>query len=121
MIRRSLLRSVPVAFGAAVLAACGAEPIMACTDELRFEIAPADTTVAVGASFTPRTRFSTCGGRQTITTLTATLSSRSPTVVQVDATGKVLTAVGVGTAVLDVARSEGAPLGTIQVTVVAAP
>ena len=60
---RILLRSSALALPL-VLAACSETSPTACTSELRVSLAPVDTAIVVGQSFTASVALSSCGGRQ---------------------------------------------------------
>ena len=110
------LRLSAVLIGAAILAACAASATGVCTDDLRIQLGPQDTTVRVGASYQARIALSTCGGRKQVLD-SFVWTAANPAVVRVDApTGRV-TALAVGETRVDVAGERYGRLGGIRVTV----
>src|SRR5690606_7365779 len=100
---------------AGTLAACS--PFTeACTSELRVELMPRDTTVAVGEVFPLGAKLGTCGGKKEIHDA-LTFHSSNPAVVAVDgATGRA-SPMGSGTAEIAVSGQQYGRLGSIRVTV----
>ena len=91
-----------------------------CTLELRAELSPRDTTLVVGASFTPSVALSSCGGRKRLTD-SVTWAAADGAVVSVDpATGRT-TARGVGETRVEATGARYGRVGGIAVTVRAAP
>jgi hypothetical protein len=99
------------------LTACGILPSEVCTMELRSEVTPSDTTVAVGASFTPRIALSSCGGKKRLLD-TFTWSSADPAIVAIQPTTGRITALAAGeTSVTVDGVRYGRDLGRVQVVV----
>ncbi len=114
-----LMRTFPlsaVLAGVAVLAACAALPTEACTDELRIQLGPRDTTVPVGASYQARIGLSSCGGREHLSDSFA-WTAADPAVVRVDASTGRVTALASGETHVDVSGQRYGRLGSIRVTV----
>lgn len=68
---------------AVLVTACSGLPTV-CTDELGFGVRPSERTLAVGESFTPEARATTCSGRETVD-IDWEWSASDTTVVRVDA------------------------------------
>ena len=103
---------------AAALAGCADDGVsIACTDELGVRVTPRDTTVSVGAAFTPGVRFSTCGGRK-VWEPVVSFSSNAPEVVRMDAVNRRLEAIAPGTARVLVRDTFNSPVGWLDVTVI---
>lgn len=88
----------------------------ACTQELRVELAPRDTSVKTGATFPVAARLSSCGGKQQLHD-TFTFLSTNPAVVSVDGATQRATAVGSGTAEISVTGRQYGQVGSIRVIV----
>lgn len=108
---------VAVPFVALALAACSVTPFgQDCTDELRIQLAPRDTSVGVGASFQAGVSLSTCGGSKRLSD-TFTWSSLDPAVVQVIASTGRVTAVAPGETTVSVVGARYGPVGDIRIIV----
>ncbi len=83
-----------IAVGLFLLAACGSGSMAPCSDALQVRFAPAETTLALGASFVASVSLSTCGGSRSVSDV-ITWGSENPNVAVVDAGGRV-TGVSVG-------------------------
>jgi hypothetical protein len=89
----------------------------ACTLELRVHLAPSDTTVAVGDTFEPVVRLSTCGGSKQLRDAFS-LETEDPAVATVDpATGRI-TAIAAGETRVTVNGERYGRVGAIRVAVV---
>jgi hypothetical protein len=115
------MRLRSLAFLCAV-AACRDEPSIPpnCTQELRILLAPRETTLAVGQSFTAILELSTCGGFVKLSDSFA-WSARNPAVADVDPRLRRITAKAQGVTSIDVSGRRYGSLGSIQVSVVATP
>ena len=108
---------VTVALVTLTLGACSVPPFgRDCTDELRIQLAPRDTSVVVGASFQARVSLSTCGGSKRLSD-TFTWSSLDPTVVQVIASTGRVTAVAIGETTVNVVGARYGPVGGVRIMV----
>lgn len=87
-----------------------------CTDELRVQLSPRDTTVSVGSTFTATVSLSTCGGRERLAD-TFTYASTNPAATTVNATTGRVDAVGVGQADIVITGQRYGTVGRARVTV----
>jgi hypothetical protein len=78
-------------FAAALSGACASEaPLQVCTDELRVQFTPVDTTILVGEGFTASVQLATCGGAVSLADA-FTWHSQDPSIATVDSlTGHVI-------------------------------
>ena len=80
-----------------------------CSDELRVQVAPGDTTLAVGGHFTAHVSLTTCGGRVPVAA-SFTWSVQDSTVARVNSLSGVVTAIAPGSSRV-VATATGSSLG----------
>jgi len=109
------MRAVVLTVLSIALAALGCRDPFACTRELRFDVTPRATSIAVGQSFVGSMSLSSCGGREKLTD-TFIWRSDSPQVASVDATGRVR-GLATGAATVTVESVGYGATGSIQVTV----
>jgi uncharacterized protein YjdB len=72
-----------------LVAAAGCKDQSACTLELGFGVAPFDTTITMGSTYTLRARYTSCGGRETWPATDAVWGSQDPSIAAVDSFGRV--------------------------------
>ncbi|CAN5806445.1 hypothetical protein BH23GEM8_BH23GEM8_22760 [soil metagenome] len=99
---------------ALLLSGCNVLPT-ACTDELGFEIRPAERTIAVGESVVPTATEVTCSGRIR-TPLAVTWYADDATVVRVDSVLGMITGLKAGRARVEAFTDM--PVGSVEITVV---
>ena len=97
-------------------AACSGSPFGDCTDELRVNISPRDTSVAIGAAFQAKVALSTCGGDKRLTD-TFTWMSVDPAIARVGAADGRVTAVAPGETTIEVTGARYGEVATIRIAV----
>lgn len=91
-----------------------------CTAEFRIDLSPRDTAILVGAGFNPTVALSTCGGSKRYTD-TFTWTAVDASVVRVVVTTGRTVALKPGLSAVQVTGQRYGQLGSIMVTVRAAP
>lgn len=92
------------------------DAVTVCTRELRIALAPRDTAIAVGESFTPAAALSSCGGRERLAE-TFTWVARDPAVAGVDPTTGRVTGRAPGATAVEVSGARYGRLSAVGVTV----
>ena len=101
---------------AVVLAACSERPPTICTEELRVQFTPNDTTITVGQSFTASVTLSSCGGALSLVD-TFGWRSDDPAIATVDSvSGRVVGQLPGATRIQANGKSYG-PVGSLAVSV----
>src|SRR5438132_11202877 len=90
-----------------LLAACGRDSTAPCRGTVQAQIAPAETTLAVGTSFVASVSLSACGGSQSVSDV-VTWRSEDIAVAVVDTDGQVTGKSGGATRILATGQRYGA-------------
>ena len=87
-----------------------------CTQELRVQVTPRDTTVSVGNTFTPSVTLSSCGGKERLSD-SFTYETTNPAAATVHPNTGRVTATGAGQADIRITGQRYGQVAQIRVTV----